>query len=107
MARMPQLSGPEVVRRLERLGFVQDHCKGSHVVMVNSTTNRMTVVPVHGSKPLKKGTLKAILRQAGVTLEQLLDTVGGREEGSKDNPAWRLRPHGFRHRSKFADAFRG
>ena len=73
MPKLPQLTGGEVVRRLKRLGFYEDHRKGSHVVLRHSATSAVTEVPCHGSKTVKKGTLHAILKQAGVTVEQFLD----------------------------------
>jgi predicted RNA binding protein YcfA (HicA-like mRNA interferase family) len=73
MARLPQLTGAEVVRRLKRLGFDEDHCRGSHVVLRHPVTTATTSVPCHGSKTIKKGTLHRILKQAGVTQEQFLD----------------------------------
>jgi predicted RNA binding protein YcfA (HicA-like mRNA interferase family) len=69
MARPPQLSGAEVVRRLKRLGIEEDHCKGSHLVMRNPVTRRMAAVPQHGSKAVKKGTLSSILKQLDVSAE--------------------------------------
>lgn len=73
MAKLPQLSGAEVVRRLKRLGFVEDHRTGSHVVLRHATNSLSTVVPCHGSKAVKKGTLYGILKRAGVDLEKFLD----------------------------------
>ena len=73
MAKLPQLSGAEVVRKLKRLGFIEDHHKGGHKVLRHPETNVKVVVPCHGSKPVKKGTLSAILKQAGVTVEQFLN----------------------------------
>ncbi len=73
MAKLPQLTGAEVVRKLKRLGFEEDHTKGAHVILRHATTGATTVVPCHGSKTVKKGTLHGILRQAGVTAEQFID----------------------------------
>jgi len=73
MAKLPQLSGAEVVRRLKRLGFEEDHCKGSHVVLRHPVTGATTDVPCHGSTPVKKGTLHGILKQASVTIEQFVN----------------------------------
>ena len=73
MAKLPQLTGGEVVRRLKRLGFVEDHCKGSHVVLRHSVSNAMAVVPCHGSKTVKTNTLRSILKSTGVTAEQFKD----------------------------------
>ena len=73
MAKVPQLTGAEVIRRLKRLGFEEDHSKGGHVFLRNSSTSAMASVPCHGGKPVKKGTLHGILKRAGVNLEQFLD----------------------------------
>jgi len=72
MAKLPQLPGAEIVRRLKRLGMEEDHRKGGHVVMLNPTTLRMSDVPQHGSKPVKKGTLGAILKQLSVSVEDFV-----------------------------------
>lgn len=69
MPRLPVLSGQEVVKILERLGFRQVRQRGSHVVMRRDGTG--CVVPLH--KELKSGTLAGILRQAGLSAEEFLD----------------------------------
>jgi predicted RNA binding protein YcfA (HicA-like mRNA interferase family) len=68
MPKLPVLSGAEVVRALERLGFVQLRQRGSHVVMRRGADG--TVVPLH--REVKSGTLAGILRQAGVTQDEFL-----------------------------------
>ena len=55
----------EMVRYLEANGFKEKGGKGGHKKMVNETTNRQTVVPMHNSD-LDKGTERAILKQAGL-----------------------------------------
>lgn len=60
------VNGVEAVRALKRLGFVQLRQTGSHLIMRKD--QRTVVVPQH--KPLKPGTLKGIIEQAGLTLEQ-------------------------------------
>lgn len=62
------LSGEEVVRALRRLGFIVRRQVGSHIRLVRGEA-RVTV-PAHGA--LVPGTLKSILRQAGVSVEELL-----------------------------------
>ena len=62
----------DVVRRLERLGFVRLRQTGSHVVL-RHRDGRMTYVAMHrGDVPT--GTLRSILRQIGMTEEQLRDS---------------------------------
>jgi predicted RNA binding protein YcfA (HicA-like mRNA interferase family) len=68
MPKLPVLSGAEVVRALERLGFVQVRQRGSHVVMRRDGNG--CVVPLH--REVKSGTLAGLLRQAGVTGDEFL-----------------------------------
>jgi predicted RNA binding protein YcfA (HicA-like mRNA interferase family) len=71
MPRLPRASGSEIVRALERLGFVRVRQSGSHLLM--SRGARGCVVPLH--KEVKVGTLAGILRQADVTPEELVDAL--------------------------------
>lgn len=69
MAKLPVLSAREVIQKLKKAGFIFDrHAKGSHEIYYNPLTHRRTVVPNHpGDVP--KGTLKAIIKEAGITIE--------------------------------------
>ena len=71
MPKLPVLSGAEVVKALERLGFAQIRQRGSHVVLRRGANG--TVVPLH--REVKTGTLAGILRQAGVTQDEFLGVV--------------------------------
>ena len=62
------VNGAEAVRALKRFGFIQLRQTGSHLILRKET--RTVVVPQH--KPLKPGTLKGIVEQAGLTLEQFV-----------------------------------
>ena len=72
---MGQLSGfryREVVRRLRELGFSFDrHAKGSHEIWWNPATRRRTTVPNHPGD-IPEGTLRAILKQAGISPEDFV-----------------------------------
>jgi len=61
--------GRAVVKALRRIGFVVDHQRGSHIFLHNLEQNISVVVPNH--KELKKGTISAILRKAGLSLDEL------------------------------------
>jgi len=72
---MGQLSGfkyQEIVRRLKHFGFsFLRHAAGSHENWCNPATGRYTTIPNHpGDMPA--GTLRAILKQAGVSIEDFL-----------------------------------
>ncbi|MEB3353423.1 MAG: type II toxin-antitoxin system HicA family toxin [Cyanobacteriota bacterium] len=71
MPKLPHLSGREVIRALERLGFEAVRQNGSHVVMRSGS--RGCVVPLH--KTIKVGTLAGLLRQAQVDGREFLDRL--------------------------------
>ena len=71
MPKLPHLCGREIIRALERLGFVAIRQNGSHVVM--RCGNRGCVVPLH--QPVKVGTLAGLLRQARVDVREFLDRL--------------------------------
>jgi len=73
LVKLPRLSGGQAVRALERIGFRVVRQRGSHVVLKKSTAEREVgcVVPLH--RELAVGTLRGILRQAGVTSEELIE----------------------------------
>lgn len=60
------VNGPEAVRALHRLGFASRRQTGSHAILRKD--NRTIVVPMH--KPIKPGTLRGLIDQAGVTVEE-------------------------------------
>jgi predicted RNA binding protein YcfA (HicA-like mRNA interferase family) len=69
MPKLPRVSGAEIVRALERLGFTIARQRGSHVVMRRGASG--CVVPSH--REVKLGTLMGILKQAGVDADQFID----------------------------------
>ena len=62
--RLPLVSGREAIRALERFGYARVSQRGSHVKLRNPS-GRTVIVPVHDE--LARGTLRSILRQAGIT----------------------------------------
>lgn len=74
MSKLPVVSGADLVAVLVRLGFEQRPGKGSHVVLTRLGPPRtFTTVPMH--RELDRGTLGAILRQTGVSREELLSAL--------------------------------
>jgi predicted RNA binding protein YcfA (HicA-like mRNA interferase family) len=74
MPRLPVVTGGELIRALERVGFVAVRQRGSHVQLrrVDPAGNITTFpVPVHSGRTLKRGTLLGILRKAGVEPDDL------------------------------------
>lgn len=71
MPKFPVVSGAEVVRALERLGFMVTRQRGSHIVMRRGSIG--CVVPNH--RELKIGTLVGLLKQAGLSPDELIDAL--------------------------------
>jgi predicted RNA binding protein YcfA (HicA-like mRNA interferase family) len=65
MGNIPSLTPKELIKLLEANGFVLKRIHGSHHYYIHSITGKITVVPMH-NKDLAKGTLHAILKQAGI-----------------------------------------
>lgn len=62
------MTSSEIIRKLKKVGFYFDRqAKGSHEIWYNPVTRRRTVVPNHPGKEIPKGTLRAIIREAGLT----------------------------------------
>lgn len=71
MPKLPSVSGRKVIRSLNRMGFTIVRQRGSHVYMQREDA-RVTV-PLND--PVKKTTLKSILNQAKISLEEFLENL--------------------------------
>jgi predicted RNA binding protein YcfA (HicA-like mRNA interferase family) len=73
MTKLPAFTAREVIKKLKKAGFVFDRqAKGSHEIWYNPTTKRRTTIPNHPGVDIPKGTLKAIIKEAGLTEEEFL-----------------------------------
>ncbi|MEK6790193.1 MAG: type II toxin-antitoxin system HicA family toxin [Deltaproteobacteria bacterium] len=70
MTKLPDVSGKQCIRALERAGFKLARIQGSHHHMRRSLPFCQVSVPLHSS--LKKGLLHGILKSAGLSLEDFL-----------------------------------
>ena len=68
MSKLPRLSGRECVKVLLKIGFHQKRQHGSHIILRRDDPFAQLVVPDH--KELDRGTLRAILRQANIGVEE-------------------------------------
>ena len=69
MSQLPVVSGRQVVKALRNIGYEFDHQRGSHIVLRHTDPpHRRLTVPDHDE--MAKGTLWAIVRQAGLTVDQ-------------------------------------
>ena len=76
MTKIPVLTSKDVIRALKKAGFDFDRqAKGSHEIWYNPDTRRRTTIPNHPGVEIRKGTLKAIIGQAGLSLEDFLQLL--------------------------------
>ncbi|MCX6678646.1 MAG: type II toxin-antitoxin system HicA family toxin [Methanothrix sp.] len=74
MPRLPPLSPKKVTAILEKKGFVLKKVTGSHYIFAHSETKRRVTVPFH-SQDIARGTLLQILKDAGISREELQDLL--------------------------------
>jgi len=70
VSKLPRLSGRECVTALAKAGFRMKRQQGSHIVLRRDEPFSQVVVPDHGE--LDRGTLRAIIRHAGLSIEDLI-----------------------------------
>jgi len=74
MSVLPRISGREAVAALLKIGYERDRQKGSHIVLRQAEyPHRRIVVPDH--REVSKGTLRAIIRETGLTVEEFTDLL--------------------------------
>ncbi len=66
MPKLAVLSGAEVCGILARHGFVEVRRRGSHIVMQRAEAGTTTTIPVPNHTEVRRGTLRAIIRQSGL-----------------------------------------
>lgn len=74
MARVPRVSGRTAVAAFQRAGFVVRRQRGSHIVMTKVGVEATLSVPGH--RELHTGTLRALIRKAGLTVEEFVGLLG-------------------------------
>lgn len=71
MPKIPVVSAIKIIKALAKVGYDVDHQTGSHIILRQSEhPHRRLTVPNH--KEIAKGTLRAIIEEAGITVEEFL-----------------------------------
>ena len=73
MPSLPVISGRKTVRTFENLGWQMARQRGSHIIMVKDGEIATLSIPDH--KEIAKGTLRSLIRTAGITVEELCDQI--------------------------------
>jgi predicted RNA binding protein YcfA (HicA-like mRNA interferase family) len=72
MNKLPILTGLEIIKTLEKNGFIIIRQKGSHVFLRQKNDNRTTIVPIHKGKDIDRSLLSKILNDAGLSVEEFI-----------------------------------
>jgi predicted RNA binding protein YcfA (HicA-like mRNA interferase family) len=73
MSGLPQISGRDCVKALQKAGFIIKRQQGSHIILRRNEPFAQVVVPDH--QELDRGTLRAIIRQAGLSVDEFLSLL--------------------------------
>lgn len=68
MSKLPTVSAKQCIKALQKVGFIVYRQRGSHITLVRDDPQTQVTVPNH--KTIAKGTLRAILRQADLTVDE-------------------------------------
>lgn len=70
--KIPVVKAREVIKVLKEVGFIEARQTGSHKIMKNPISGKIISVPIH-SKPLKKGLLRSIIKEAKLTKKEFIE----------------------------------
>jgi predicted RNA binding protein YcfA (HicA-like mRNA interferase family) len=71
--RLFAMTPRDVIRKLKKAGFIEWRQSGSHLSMYREKDGKALTIPVHFKKDIPIGTLRAIIREAGMTVEEFLE----------------------------------
>ena len=72
MSKLPSLTARQVIRALPHAGFIEDRQKGSHLILIHPETKARTVVPVHSGRTISEPLLRAIVRDANLSVDEFI-----------------------------------
>lgn len=70
MSKLPVISGKTCIKALTKIGYYTKRQEGSHIILRRDNPFGQVVVPDH--KELDRGTLRAIIRQAGISVDEFV-----------------------------------
>ena len=73
--RLPTFKAKDLIRVLQKDGFVLAHQKGSHATYKHPVTQKRVTIPVHPGKDLKRGLLRGILNDLKLTPQEFLKKI--------------------------------
>ena len=76
MAKLPSVTGSEAIRAFGKAGFAVVRIAGSHHVMKKEGHPNVLSVPLHGHDPIKRGTLRSLIKAAALTVDEFIGLLG-------------------------------
>ncbi|MBI4092120.1 MAG: type II toxin-antitoxin system HicA family toxin [Candidatus Levybacteria bacterium] len=74
MPKLPVVKASKLLRTLNKLGFYEHNRVGSHIQLKHSD-GRRTTIPYHPSQEIRRGTLKAIINDLDMTVEEFIKAI--------------------------------
>ncbi len=74
MPKLPVIKASKLLRTLKKLGFYKHHQVGSHI-QLKHPDGRRTTIPYHPTQEIRRGTLKAIIDDLDMTVEEFIKTL--------------------------------
>ena len=75
MSHLGSYPGKEVVKAFQRAGWEISRRRGSHVILEKEGQEATLSIPVHKGKNVKRGTLRDLIRDAGMTIDQFVENI--------------------------------
>lgn len=72
MSPFTNITASDIVKVLNKLGYVEDRQRGSHVIYYHPSTHQRVVIPIHGKTVIKPKTLRSILKDIGLSFDEFL-----------------------------------
>jgi len=70
MSKLPSVSSLDLIRIVKKFGFVEQKQKGSHLHLKRKIDKKRITIPIHKNRDIPKGTLAAILKDAGISTDE-------------------------------------
>lgn len=74
MPKIPVIKAKDLLKTLQKMGFVKHHQSGSHIQLKHLDGRRVTV-PYHPTQEIRRGTLKGIINDLEISLEKFTEAL--------------------------------
>lgn len=75
MSTLPSVTPANLIKIVRKFGFIEQKQKGSHLHLKRIGDNKRITIPIHKGRDIPKGTLTAILKDAGISIEEFIKSI--------------------------------